>query len=349
MYAKRLIVIALILILMTSIVAGCTQLSKVSTVNGHDNAKPVKFIDSRGNEVTLPKHAERIISTNAGCTEMLVAIGAKDNIVGVTDYVAKNRIFMNNLPANVTNIGSFQTPDIEKIISLNPDVVICYADQSQQGLNKLIEANISIVYLDCYKLDNLSSDARALGVITGKDNKAEEYAQFIDKYLGLVKNRTKNLEDAKKPAVYWESYYAYSTAGKDSSGDFKVRYAGGRNLAGDNMTSSPKVNNEWVVKSNPDVIIKQFTSSSVKTPDDAKKIYDEMCGRTGMSDVNAVKNKKVYLISDNMNGGRNVISLLYIAKIIQPQLFSDIDPDKVHEEYARKFLPGANEGMFIYP
>lgn len=347
---KRPIIIALIcgILLIALMTSGCTQNSQ-STPETMKNTS-ITFTDSNGNVVALPSTVNRIVSTNAECTEILIGIEVKDKIVGVTDYVAKNSIFTDVLPKNVTNIGSFQTPNVEQIVSLKPDIVICYASsQNQKNVNQIIAANITVVYLDCYKLDNLSSDVKTLGRITGNTKQADDYDQFVDHYLDLVKNRTGNLSTADRPPVYWESYYSLTTAGKDSMGDTMINLARGRNIAGDNPLSSAKVDAEWVIDQDPTYIIKQFQSTLVNTTASADNITSEIKSRPGFSNITAVKYNYIYTISDNMQGGRNVIMLLYLAKTLHPELFKDIDPTQVQAQYAEKFLPGADQGIYLYP
>jgi iron complex transport system substrate-binding protein len=349
------------MILATVMAAGCTQSSPsptattpTATVTTQANTV-VTFVDSNGNQVTLPDTAERIVSTNSDCTEMLIAIGVADKIVGVTETVAKTPLLMAQLPANVSNIGNWQSPDIETMMTLKPDVVICYSGSSKpKNIDQILAANLTLVYLDCYKMNTLSHDARALGTITGNTMQADDYAGFIDKYENMVIDNTSKLSAGQKPSVYWESYSDFSTVGNTSGGDTMVSMTGGLNIATYNASlyalTYPKVNSEWVITNNPSYVFKMVSASNVTSADDLKTAQAKVIARPGMSKVNAVTNGSVYAMSGGIAfGPRAVIGMLYAAKALHPDIYESMDPQAVLDEYAQKYLPGSNTGYFIYP
>jgi hypothetical protein len=63
-----------------------------------------------------------------------------------------------------------------------------------------------------------------------------------------------------------------------------------------------------------------------------------------------VKDGKVYVMSSTLTfGPKGFIGLLYLADILHPELFSDVDPASVMEEYDQKFVPGSKNGNFVVP
>ena len=76
--------------------------------------------------------------------------------------------------------------------------------------------------------------------------------------------------------------------------------------------------------------------------------------RTGLEHVTAVENGTVYIITNHVIGGtRNFIGIGYLAKWLYPELFSDLDPKAVHQEYLTKFqgldIDLDEKGVFVYP
>lgn len=347
--ASRLYPLACIIMLVAAILAGCTQPASPSPTPVPDTR--ITFIDSAGTEMTLSRPAERIIATNSDCAEMLIAMGAGDRIVGVSDTVMANPLLMSRLGESVVNIGSWSTPNVEIMMSLKPDIIVCYAYANKpKNIDQILAANLTIVSLDCYKFGTLTADARSLGTITGNGEKAVEYVAFLEKYLKLVKGRTSALATENRPTVYWESYTAYSTVGKNSAGDQTIALAGGANIAGDNTTTYPKVNSEWVIEKNPEFIIKTFSATDVNTTQDAARVVTGVTSRPGIGLVDAVKYSRVYAIPGNVaSGARCVVGIVYLAKLLHPELFGDVDPAAVVDEYAEKFLPGADKEIYIYP
>ncbi|MEA3282494.1 MAG: ABC transporter substrate-binding protein, partial [Euryarchaeota archaeon] len=151
-------------------------------------------------------------------------------------------------------------PDIEKIISLNPDVVIAYGSHftrwSEELEKKLHGTDITLIRLDCYKPETMIDDVRKLGYIIERESEAEEFALWYLEYLDVIDGRISDLRDDEKPLVYIEGYEAYKTYGTWSGADQLVEMAGGRNIAAGLSGSYPKVDPEWVVVRNPDTIVK---------------------------------------------------------------------------------------------
>jgi iron complex transport system substrate-binding protein len=328
------------------IVAGCTGPTASPTPG--PGSKAVTITDSTGKAITLPKPAERIIVTNSDCAEVLIALGAKDKIVGITNTVSSTPLMAANL-GNVTNVGVWDNPNIEEIIKLKPDVVISYASWKPKNLEQFQAANITLVALDCYKMDSLTSDIRTMGVLVGEEKNASEYASFIEGYMNLVKERTANMSESEKPTVYWEQNRTKITsAGMGSGGDTLIRMAGGNNIAGNETQQYPEVSAEWIVQSNPQVIVRNV--GYVKSQDSMKEVIAMVENRTGMSEVRAVKDDKVYVMSTTVAfGPKGFMGLLYMAKILHPDRFADVDPQKALDAYAEKFVPGANKDIYIYP
>ncbi|MDD1703576.1 MAG: ABC transporter substrate-binding protein, partial [Methanoregula sp.] len=126
---------------------------------------------------TLSIPVNRIIVTNANAAELLMAIGAKDKIIGVSDTV-KNHPVLGPQFADVDSIGSWQAPDVEKILSLHPDAVISYASYLPKNIDRITASNITLLQIDCYKIDTLASDTQKLGNITGNEKGAQDYISF---------------------------------------------------------------------------------------------------------------------------------------------------------------------------
>lgn len=307
----------------------------------------ITITDSNGQTFTLPHVANRIIVTNSNAAEVLIAIGARDKIVGGTDIITTDPT-LSPLLQNITDVGDWQDPSVESILALKPDVVITYSNPPLEDLAQLQAANITVIALDCYKMDNISSDIREMGILTGEEQNAMAYTGFFDYYCNIVANRTANLTSAQKPSVYWEENADYASAGQGSGGDDLIKIVGGTNIFGNVTNSYPQVSAEAVTAANPQIIIKTITYGA--TLQNMTDLRNSVMNRTGMENISAVQNGKVYILSGSIDlGPRGVIGMLYMAKILHPDLFSDIDPAAVQQEYAQKFVPGTDTGIFIYP
>src|SRR5271157_7236 len=347
MVKKSMLTLFLCIIIITAVgLSGCT--SMVTTPSPTPSApKTVTITDSNGQTFTLPGVANRIVVTNSNAAEVLIAIGAVDKIVGGTSIIKTDPTLSPYL-TNTTDVGDWQNPSIEDIIALKPDVVITYSSPPLKNLDQFKAANITVIALDCYKINNLTSDVKEMGILAGEEQNATTYGDFIDQYYNMVVGRVSNLTDDQKPLVYWEQNKDYSTAGMGSGGHNLIKLVGGKNIFGNETSSYPQVSAEAVTEADPQIIIKTVTYGA--TLQNITTLRNNLLNRTGMASIGAVKNGKVYILSGSIAlGPRRVIGLLYMAKIVHPELFTDLDPAAVQTEYAQKFVSGTNVGVFIYP
>ena len=164
------------------------------------------------------------------------------------------------------------------------------------------------------------------------------------------------------PKVYaeWSSTADLSTLGTGSGFDQVLKEARGYNIAGSLKDDYPKVDWEWVVTENPEVIIKRQTQSSGQTQigwqstpsQDSIKLEsarNELLDRSGSGGISAVKSDRVYLIDwDIVNGLDQVVGVTYLAKLLHPGV--DLDPVQVHKEYLERLGLEYPEGRtMVYP
>lgn len=325
---------------------GITGPALNAAANNTASCTPVTINQSDGTPITLPCQPERLIVANSDAAEMLIAFGAANKIVGVDQSTLSVPYIMDKIP-NATGIGDWETPNIEEILALHPDAVISYSSYKPKNIDQIIAANITVISLDCYKLDILPSDARAIGTLTGTSTTAEVYARMIEDTVAQVNTRVKSIPDNECPTVYFESYTDYSAASNGSGSDEMLVAAGGRNIAENSSTSYMTVSPEWVVTQQPQYVMKVV---SFPNPLSLAEIVENLKDREGWNTIPAVQQNQVYAIdSDIMFGPRAYIGLVYTAKILHPNTFQDMDPNAMLNDYAGKYISETNVSEMVYP
>lgn len=146
------------------------------------------------------------------------------------------------------------------------------------------------------------------------------------------------------------SYYtpgtkSFAVWSKDYYRSVLVRMAGGKNL-GDEISGSSrlKVDPEWVIERNPEVIVRSVTNQvlgyDINDASEAKALRDDFLSLTEWAEVDVVKNKRVYLAPHAyllVGGASGLIGCVYWAKWFYPDLFEDIDPQEMHQEFVTKY------------
>jgi iron complex transport system substrate-binding protein len=326
---------------------GCTSPShSIKEEQPLQKNSSILVTDALGTTIIFSQPVQRIICQNGLAAEILIDIGAGNRIVGVTDTAMKEPYLMNQIP-QAKSIGEIRNPDLEKIVDLHPDVFIAYGDSGSipGNIDKILAANITVLYVKIYDIRDTANETRILGKITGREPNAEEFIQFTETYQSLIERRIRNVSSSESPKVYLEQLVDYMVTHQGSSGDYVLNFIHARNIAGNISVPYAIVDPEWVIDQDPDIIIKQVTRGQNVT--DAR---NDILNRPGFSRMHAVSNRRVYALSSNMlSGPRQIVGILYLAKAVYPDRFTDIDPEAVLHQYAEKFMPGSDPENLFFP
>jgi len=359
----RLEVVLIIIVILLSIITGYSWLTigEISRTTPSSPQIPIyiprniTIVDSAGRYVTVPWPLERVVALTTDVAEVMIALKAEDLIVGVTEYITGKPEL--SKVANKTLVGTCFKPNIEAIISVNPQVVITYVRWPKPEVleEKLEPLGIKVIRLDLYKIESLFSEIKLLGLLLNRTEEAEKIVEFWQTPLELISKYVNGLKPEQKVRVYFEGYKDYHAAGPGSGYDQDLKIAGGINIFADSPIPYPKVSPEAVIERNPDVIIKAV-STRVFMPYGAtetsplEEIRNSILSRPGWEAIKAVKEGRVYLISGTLTSGpRAVIGICYIAKWLYPDAFKDLDPISLHRQYLEQFLGVEYLGIWVYP
>ena len=305
--------------------------------------------------IKLKIPVERVALLNEYSAEGIQIFRVQDRIIGV-DTDIREYTYLPEVSC-LPDLGKAKNPDLETILSLNPDLILTCYYPNIPDLEKNIPQNIPIIDLSFTKPDNLSQEVKTLGYIFGKVDLADDYIEnFHDKYVDLVRSRIEGVSENERPRVYLESSSPYKTYGNTTGAHQMMVLAGGKNIF-DDMEGLPTVDPEAIIDKNPEIIIRGgYTDAGYSVDDSSKMIElrDEIMSRSGFDSIQAVNENKTHVVDVNLHYGLDYpIGLVYFAKIIHPELFIDVDPIKVHQEFLAEFLGVdldlSEHGVFIYP
>ena len=151
----------------------------------------------------------------------------------------------------------------------------------------------------------------------------------------------------------WGSKEPATAYGKGSSGDNLCNLAGGRNICAE-LSEYPNVDPDWVLKENPNVVIKYVSLGENWGWNDAEEpaelISDVIDSRPGWDEITAVSSDRFYVISSEIAWGCDDMSAIaYLTKWFHPEL--DIDPEGIYREYLDRFMDVEypEDLIFAYP
>jgi len=276
---------------------------------------PLTLTDDLGREVTLPVLSRRIVSLAPSNTEILFAIGAGEAVVGVTEYC--------DYPAEAQGreqIGGFsaKTISVEKIVSLEPDLVLAYGKGQQSVVEALERVHTPVLVLAPASLDDVYADIQLVGQITGHQEEAIHVVQEMKARIDGVAEKVSAIPEEERLLVFWETWdEPLMTAGPSTFTGQMIELAGGVNVFADLTEDYPQISAEEVIARNPAVILSSDNHSDKMTP-------EQVAARPGWDQIDAVKSGRIYLIDGNIvsrAGPRLADAVEAIARALYPDMF----------------------------
>ena len=276
-------------------------------------AAPAAFItvtDDAGRQVTLKNLPTRIVSLAPSNTEVVYALGLGDLLVGDTEYCdyppeAKSK----------PKIGGFANIDLEKVVGLNPDLVLATNIHAKTVVPELEKRGITVVVVEPKNVGDVLAKITFVGKLTGASENAAKLTGQLKIRIDAV---TGKVATAKiKPRVFYEIDKSLYTAGPGSFIDDMIANAGGVNIAADAKGSYAQLSPEAIIARDPQVMLLGDMNFG-ESPESVK-------ARPGWSNISAVKSGRIVPISDEnviaRPGPRIVEGLEMLARALYPELF----------------------------
>ncbi|MCX7154502.1 MAG: cobalamin-binding protein [Proteobacteria bacterium] len=208
----------------------------------------VTVVDDSGRSLTLAQPARRIISLAPHITELLFAAGAGDRVVGVIDF--------SNYPEaakKITNIGSHALLDLERIVSLKPDLIVVWRDgNAQRQLEKLLSLGIPVYYSEPQRLEDIARSIEKLGLVAGTGPVAAAAAREFSARLAGLRARYAALPTVPVFYQIWNKPLM-TVSGNHVISDV-IASCGGRNIFADLKPLAPVIAEEAVIERDPEAI-----------------------------------------------------------------------------------------------
>jgi len=289
--------------------------------------------DEAGRAVRVPMEVKRIVSLAPNLTETIYALGAHERLAGVTDYC--------DYPAEAQGkpkVGGAVNPSIEQIVALKPDLVLAQA----HGMNRpeTVEAlerlGIAVYAAQSRTVDGMIESTRRIAGLIGAGESGERTAGDLRARLGELQRRLGGRERRRVLFIVWHE--PLITIGRTTFIADALRLAGAE-PAVDLEPDWPRLNLEEVVRAQPEYLV--FASSHSEA---IRGTFEELRERPGWRLVEAVKERRVAVISDAVNrpAPRLVEAIEQLARELHPEAFEDSEKRKARIE--KSAVPRASPG-----
>lgn len=329
-------------------------------------------VDSRGIAVQVPAEINRVVTISDGLVEeVMTVMGVQNKLVGlgsagfswVSDVKAPLldggnesvgtcihvASYLNPWIRNLTTVAVYGTPiNFETLAGLHPDLVIlrvgdCTYGRNDENTKKTIDSiesmKIPIIVLygpPCYdepNIETITKEIRILGVLFGKQEKADELVKYLVESDDIILERTRKINDTEKVRVmiFGMSPQARSKGGagytyglNTMESYFLENIVNAKNAYQENGGSTQLLSSEQVLALDPDVIV-LATSHKYPTP---QELYVASYYQN-LQEMRAIKNKRVAALPwTPVNCAKRLeypIEIMVMAKAAYPELFSDVD------------------------
>ncbi len=262
-------------------------------------------------------NAHRIVSLVPALTEILFAVGAGPQVVGVSSY----DLFPPQV-RQLPKVGALIDPDTERIFALRPDLVIVYGSQTEQQA-QFDRAGIRTYSYRHGGIATILDTIRELGGVTGHGSESERVVRDLQTKLDAIRARVANRQRPRtllvldrQPNTLREVY---------ASGGFGFLHemlgiAGGINVFADVLQESVQPSHETLITRAPDVILEIRATGQVARPDagETRRVWSTL------PSLPAVRRGRIHLLTGDhlvVPGPRLAEGTEALARALHPEAF----------------------------
>ncbi len=271
----------------------------------------VSVTDQVGRTLIVPENPVRVIALAPSITEIIYDLGQEKRLVGVTQF--------STYPSeaeSLPRVGSYIRLDIEKIISLKPDLCLATKDGNPKHIiDKIVSLGIPVYVINPRNLQQIMDAITSLGSLLHAKQAAAELVIDMEKRIGQVQARVK--KGNRKPRIFFQiDAEPLFSAGSNTFIHELIELAGGINTTAGKV-SYPRYSWEDIILLQPEIVLISSMAGGLK-PEYLVKSWERWAL------LSAVKNSQIYVVDAELFDRptpRLVDGLETIAAIIHPELF----------------------------
>ena len=269
--------------------------------------------DGIGRQILVPDNPVRVVALAPSITEIVFALGQEQRLVGISRF--------SDFPQEalrLPQVGSYIQPDIEKIISLNPDICIAVKDGNPREVADRLESlHIPVYAVDPLDLEAIMTMVLQIGDLLNAGDRAQAIVAGMKSRIDRVRERV--MKTKQRPGVFFQiGISPIVSVGKGTFIDELIQMAGGTNLCA-GYSSYPRLSREQVLALSPDVLIVTTMHRGLSI-DQIKAEWAEW------TQIPAVRNGRIAIVDSDIFDRptpRQVDALEQLVRVIHPELFKD--------------------------
>ena len=324
--------------------AGCSGYKEAAneiSEKNQDKSNTITVRDYFGREVEVPAQAKRLACLYAFAGHVVAMLGKGENIVAVVEGLKRDVLMTGMLPnikdASVPAMGGGAV-NLEELIRVNPDVIFIKGDtaRNEGETEKLKKSKIPYLVVDYKNIKEQQYIIEMIGQAVGCQDKAKKYNEFYRQCIDRVQKKVAGIPLKDRIRVYHSVNEATRTDPKDSLPADWLQVAGAVDVSVDKdlklIEEKYFASLEQILVWDPDVIIVNESG-----------VADYIMNNKQWSSLSAVKNHKVYQMPNGLSRWghpgslETPMAILWTAKTLYPELFSDLDMVKETKNFYKEF------------
>jgi len=320
-FGKHIAIMILLSVMALSVcfVSGCNPqvqtVTQTTTSTVTETVQLISVTDDAGITYTFDGAVDTIVSMAPAITEIVYFVDAGEKLVGRTDYC--------NYPEEVSeveSIGGYYDPNKEKILLLNPDVVLADSIQCTTGDVEWLQSHgLTVIVIAPSDIEGVMRDIMLVGELLGHHSLAADVVAGLQNRIDAVCSALGGLDEAEKPSVLHITWFdPLWTTGKYTFLDIIIGMTGGVNVFAD-VEWDVQVDLEQAVIRNPDII------TVVTDHGSESSFYAVVAEDSPFKETNAYLNGHIYIVDSDIvcrAGPRIVDALEIYTGLLHPDLFS---------------------------
>ncbi len=290
--------------------------------------------DFREKTIKLKRPAERVVCLIESALTGIYMLRKQEKLVGIPTNVydegyyysetfkyyslLDERIRLRKIPA----VGNWESVNLEKIISIKPDLVIIWANQTDV-IETLERIGIPVYAVFITKIEDIFKEISDFGVMLGAKSQAEKLINFVKREITDIEKIALKIRSPKKLFYSWAQLNFLQTSCKGSIVDEIILKIGAKNICGDIEGESKVLTMEKLILHNPDVIV--MWHSKFLKPEDIRKNKQY---RT----ITAVRRNSIYQFDETFIFDLWTLKFLYAMKFMAKAAYPEIYTFELEEE-----------------
>lgn len=211
--------------------------------------EPRCVVDDKAREVCVAAPATRIAALSPGATELIYAAGGGDQVVAVVSY--------SDYPPEakqVTSVGSHTRLDLERLISLQPDLILAWGTGNpSEQIETLERIGLPVYYVEPHEFADIATNLEDMAILAGTEQVGHKVAQRFRDGIEQLRSHYQDAAPVRTFYQVWEE--PLMSMNREHYISKVVTLCGGVNVFADSPRLIPRLNQEAVLLENPEAIV----------------------------------------------------------------------------------------------